>query len=281
MALSGAAILAFSFVGCRLTLITLPDLGQTAIALALLIPISFLLPIYWHEKGRMEMRDAALTIPWCLLFRSVLPCTVGIAGRLGRNRPLEDSSFVRLDQALRFQVWEVSAWASHHWLGHFINSTYSLLTPLLFAAFFLPALTGKVKNAQRFIVSNLVAFLIGMPLFSFFPAVGPWFGYHLAAASDPLVCQHNLEALRTPGPYTLMVYGVVCFPSFHVIWVIICADALWAFKFLRVPTFILAILIILSTITGGWHYLVDVLAGLLVGVAAVAAAHAICRPRAC
>lgn len=67
---------------------------------------------------------------------------------------------------------------------------------------------------------------------------------------------------------------MVWFPSFHVIWVLLSANSLWCFKSLRIPAAILSTLIILSTMTGGGHSFVDVLAGLLLAVAAIVASRA-------
>ena len=277
MLICSAVILVISFTGCWLTSTTIPDCASIAIGGLLLIPLILLVPLFWHEKGKMNLRDAALTIPWGLFFRFVLPCTVAIAGRLGMAVPLRDDLFVRLDQSLGFNVPAIAAYSAHHWFGNIISGTYALLTPLLCAAILVPALTGKVRNAQQFIVSNLFAFLIGMPLFGFLPAVGPWFGYHIAPTPDQLIVQQTVLNLRTPGPYSLQVYGGVCFPSFHVIWTILCANALWCFKFLRIPLAVLSTFIILSTMTAGWHYFVDVLAGLVLAVAIVLLSQALCR----
>lgn len=277
MAFATAAVLAISFAGCKLTLIRIPDLAATIIGTVLLIPIILLIPIYWHEKGKIDLRDAALTIPWCLIFRFALGYTIAIGGRLGMSIPLQDGFFARLDHAFGVYVPDITAWASHHWIGNFASSTYPLLFPMLWVAYLLPALTGKVKQAQLFITSNLMAFAVSVPLFCLFPAVGPWYGYHLAATPTQAACQQSLFLLRTPGPYTLNLFGVVCFPSFHVIWVLLSANSLWCFKPLRIPVVILSTLIILSTMTGGWHYFIDVLAGLLLAVAAIAASRALSR----
>ena len=277
MAFASAAVLAISFAGCRLTLIRIPDLAATAIGTVLLIPIILLIPIYWHEKGKIDLRDAALTIPWCLIFRFALGYTVAVAGRLGMNIPLQDELFVRLDHSLGIYVPGFMEWSSHHWFGNFVSSTYPVLFPMLMVAYFLPALTGKVRAAQQFITSNLIAFAVTVPLFGLFPAVGPWYGYHLPVTPVQAACQQSLFLLRAPGPYSLQLYGVVCFPSFHVIWVLLCANSLWCFKLLRIPVAILSTLIILSTMTGGWHYFVDVLSGLLVAAAAIAASRALSR----
>jgi membrane-associated phospholipid phosphatase len=193
------------------------------------------------------------------------------------NIRLQDEFFARLDHSLGIYVPGIMEWSSHHWFGNFVNRTYPLLFPMLLVSYFLPALTGKVRAAQQFITSNLIAFAVSVPLFGLFPAVGPWYGYHLPANPTMAACQLSLFHLRAPGPYSLQLYGVVCFPSFHVIWVLLCANSLWCFKPLRIPVAILSTLIILSTLTGGWHYFVDVLAGLLVAAAAIAASRALSR----
>jgi membrane-associated phospholipid phosphatase len=190
---------------------------------------------------------------------------------------LKDEYFAHMDQSLGVNVPSMMVWASQNWLGHLIDRSYSLLTPLLLASFFLPALTGKVKQARFFITANLMAFTIGMPLFALFPAVGPWYGYHLAATSSQATCQQDLFSLRAHGLYTFHSLGVVCFPSFHVIWAIFAVILLWYLKILRIPLVILSGMIILSTMTGGWHYFVDVLAGILVAGISIATSRTLDR----
>jgi membrane-associated phospholipid phosphatase len=73
------------------------------------------------------------------------------------------------------------------------------------------------------------------------------------------------------------IYGVVCFPSFHVIWAILCAAALWTYKPLRVPVALVYGLIILSTMTTGWHYFIDVVAGAVVALLSLKASFLLTR----
>jgi membrane-associated phospholipid phosphatase len=77
--------------------------------------------------------------------------------------------------------------------------------------------------------------------------------------------------------YTLPPDVLICFPSFHVIWAILFAQALWGFRYLRIPVALLAGLIIMSTLTTGWHYFVDVLAGILLASFAVLTAKMLNR----
>jgi membrane-associated phospholipid phosphatase len=263
MVYGSLAVLLVSYVGCRLTSIHTSVSGRV-IAIVVMVAMVAPLPVYWHEKGRTALREAALVLPWELLLAATLSFPVLIAARF--RMPLQDSLFGRLDQAMGASVPGIVAWANHHWLGTMINKSYPWLLPLLAVATFAPPLIGKVKHAREFLLANLVAFAIGIPLFALLPAVGPWSYYHLTPDPGQAFCGSQLLALRLPGPYTFheQAAGVVCFPSFHVIWAILCAAALWGFRPIRIPVALLSAMIIASTLTTGWHYFSDVLGGIAV-----------------
>ena len=142
---------------------------------------------------------------------------------------------------------------------------------------YLPALTGRVKTAQQFILANLIAFEIGQFLFALLPAIGPWYGYHFAPNPNFAQCQADLLALRQPGPYLHHPCGVVCFPSGHALGAIFSTYCLWGFKWLRGPVAIFAALLILSTMTLRWHYFFDVLGGGVVAFISLIAARRLTR----
>jgi hypothetical protein len=266
------AVLLISFVGCKLTSIHTDVSGYliaTFVAFAMFTP----LPIYWHEKGRTALRDSTLVIPWALLLAAILPFPVLIAARL--RMPLQDSFFGRIDQLLGVSVPGIMTWTAHHWFGAVINSSYPLLQPLLAVAALAPALAGKVKNAREFLLANLLAFAIGVPAFALLPAIGPWYYYHLSPNSAQAYCWSQLQLLRIPGNFVFQsqAVGVVCFPSFHVIWAILSAAALWGFRPIRIPVALLSAMIIASTLTTGWHYFSDVLGGIAVAAISIAIAR--------
>jgi len=270
MAYLCAAILCISFTGCRLTSVQI-TWGELMIALFVALAFVLPLPLYWYEKQRADMREAAMTIPWALVLAVILPSLVPLAARA--NMPLQDAHFARLDQLLGISVPGIMTWAAHHWLGSVINRSYPLLIPLLPIAIFAPALTGKWRDARAFVVANMAAFAIGLPLFALLPAVGPWYGFHLIAGPDQIHSQSELFLARVPGPYIFHPAGIVCFPSFHVIWAIFWARGLWGFKVLRIPVTVLSGVIILSTMTTGWHYFSDVFAGAIVAALSIALAE--------
>jgi membrane-associated phospholipid phosphatase len=272
MACGTLVLLILTVVGCRLTSIH-TDVSVYAISLFAALAMIAPLPIYWHERGRIGLRESTLVIPWELLMAAMLPFPVLIAARL--HLPLQDSIFGHIDQALGVSVPGIVRWADHHWLGSVIGSSYPLLQPLTAVAALAPALAGKVRHAREFLLANLVAFAIGVPAFGLLPAVGPWFYYHLPPNSAQAYCWSQLQLLRLPGDFVFRSQGVgvVCFPSFHVVWAILGAAALWGFRPLRVPVALLSATIIASTLTTGWHYFSDVLGGIVVAALSLAIAR--------
>ena len=86
---------------------------------------------------------------------------------------------------------------------------------------------------------------------------------------------HTLEQLRglRSGEQRTIGFrdaeGLIAFPSFHTIWAILLALAFRHRRRLFVVAVALNLVVILSTLTTGWHYLSDVLGGgLVVGLVA-------------
>jgi membrane-associated phospholipid phosphatase len=270
MAFACSACLLIALLACRLASIHIEGILNFAIGLAFASAVVFTIAVYWHEKGRANLRDAILTIPWSLFLAVTMPLLVLAAARL--DMPLQDERFTHLDQVFGVSVPGIMAWASHHWLGGIVNRTYTLLSPLIVISALVPALTGKVRNAQQFVLANLIAFVIGLPLFALLPAIGPWYGYSFAATSHQMDCQSSILLFRAPGHQISHLDAIICFPSFHVIWAIFCAAALWGFRPLRIPVAVFSGMIVVSTVTTGWHYFIDVAGGIAVACLSLAVA---------
>src|SRR5216683_5893193 len=270
MALAISTLLVISLAGCAITGIKLPDLGAWAIVFVVLSAMLLPLPAYWYEKDRADLLDSALTVLWALLIRMIIPILVQVGARL--RMPLQDSFFGRADEHLGVSVPAIMAWTAHHWLGSVLNRSYAWVVILLPLAVLLPVLAGKLKYAKEFLVANMISFAIGIPLFALLPAIGPWQYFHFPPSqAQSAFCELPLLAMRLPGAYVLgsQEAGVVCFPSFHVAWAIFFAAALWGFRWLRIPVALVSGMVILSTVTTGWHYFVDVLGGIALAVISI------------
>jgi len=264
-------ILTITVIGCQVIAVHVPDAENLFLPVGLMAVVACAMCLYLKERGWVRTADSVLTILWGVFFYVVLNFPVTIAARLGMGNALYDSSFLRLDGMLGVSVPAIASWFSRHGMEGLMSSVYSALIPLLWSAILLPTLTGRAWLAQRFMAANLVAFALGLPLFALFPAVGPWYGFHLVARPDEAACQALLELIRTPGIYTYhLPAGIICFPSFHVIWAILGAYALWGFRWMRVPVAMLATAIVVSTLATGVHYLVDVIGGIVLASISIA-----------
>ena len=200
MVYAGILLLVVSVVGCRLTSVNVPNAGFIATTLAFVSAAVLPFALYLQEKGKLYIRDAALVILWSIFLTFILNFPVVVAARLGLGIGLQDAHLAQWDKAIGVSVPGVSEWAKSHWLGLLANKSYFLLFPLMRIAILLPALCGKVKHAQQFLLANVLAFALGLPIFSVLPAVGPWYGYHLAARPDQAESQALLLLLRQPWP---------------------------------------------------------------------------------
>ena len=267
-----AACTAFAGV-CAVSAWLIPGSDWKVLAGAgvVLLPVSVLPALLWHDRREYEKRDAALILP-CLVLLSLLMLVLGALSGLARF-PLRDGLFMAADRALGFSVPAIVSWMSAHTaINDALNGSYDLLPYLLIVAIGFSVCAEK-KAAWTFLIANMIAEFVAFPLFVLLPAIGPWAGYGFAGNAAQKICEASVWSLRAGGHGQSA--GIVCFPSFHAIWAIFSAWALWRIKPLRIPACVLAFLIVLSTITTGWHYGVDVFAGILLAAISLECARTV------
>lgn len=278
MIYAGIGVVLIALLGCPVTSVRVSDFGTLALGFGAVLVVTIPVVLFLQEWKRLYLRDALLTILWAFFFRLMLGFPVTVAARLGMDIPLYDLQFKQWDSWIGLDVLRISEWASTHQIGILISQSYPLLFPFMQIAILLPILAGQLKCAQRFLLANLIAFAIGLPLFSLFPAIGPWCGSQIEPNLQQRAAEAMVVLIREPGIYLYRYpLGVICFPSFHVIWAMLCGQAFWGFRLLRIPATLFAVIIVLSTLTTGNHYFVDVIAGILVAVAAIMIANRISK----
>lgn len=163
----------------------------------------------------------------------------------------------------------------------FIGWSYNTFT---FQPFILiPALFlfNQDDNAWRLVIASSAMLLITAAIFPFFPALGAeqHFGAPSTMAGEPF----GLAIQQMKGGARLvthsMIAGLVSFPSDHAGGAVIYAWAAWRLPFARWVFLVVNMLMFVSAIPIGAHYLVDVLAGGLVGVSAIALSLGLMRWR--
>jgi hypothetical protein len=273
--------------GFALLLITPVMLKVCDLGLSLSFPVQMfrlfipaLLPaILYAQWARLyRLRDGFLLFVWMAVFGNVLVLPMYAAARV--HTPLQDGVLAAVDHAFGLDVPMFVTFAARHGsLAMILSMSYNMLIPLMLAASIIPLMAGKFQAAKEYIISSSVAILAAMPTFGLLPAVGPWkiYGFHASEAQQ--ATEATLIMLRGHTHYTINLAesGIICFPSFHVILAILCARALWSVRLLRPFAITLCVLMILSTLTTGWHYAVDVLGALAFATASIAVAKAYTR----
>lgn len=219
--------------------------------------------VLFHDRKKWRHRDSAWMLPWTLLIALLIVQAAPITATF--SFPLRDGLWRSLDQHLGIHVPGIMGLVRRHpSIEALLYRSYAFtLHPLVLCAIFLPALLGEREAAQRFVLSNAFSFVLALPLMIFLPAVGPWVGWGFPPDKLQTACEATIHALRH-GSLDIRdnFGGIVCLPSFHAFWAIVSAQALYPFRYLRYPALVVACLITISTVTTGWHYGVDVLAGI-------------------
>jgi hypothetical protein len=273
MAMVCLAVAAVSVYGTYATGITV-SLSQLVSRLALLAALLAGAAFYRWRREEKLLNLLMMTF-WAVLITNLHMFPMFVAAR--QRVELCDDRFAQFDAALGIQVPDVLAvMRQYPALASFLEASYGLLTLLITLAVMVPPLCGRMDRAKEFALGVTVSALISMPTFAALPAVGPWVHYQYSPSPEQDRCMKTLLELKSAEPFAMdLAYadGLICFPSFHAILAVLAAMALRSTPYLRWPAALLACLIVVSTVTTGWHYLIDVLGGLVVVAASLSVAH--------
>lgn len=194
--------------------------------------------------------------------------------------PLQDARFAAMDRALGFDWTGFLAWinarpllaqalsAAYHTSLAQVLGVIGLLTLLdrrrdLWDFMALFALTSVAVVVISALVPAAGATVFHAPdpalLTSFHPDAGRYHYAAFAAVRDGTLAHISLDRIE----------GLVQFPSFHTILAILVTHAVRNVRFLLWPMLVLNGAVIVSTLTEGGHYLVDVLAGAAIALLAI------------
>jgi membrane-associated phospholipid phosphatase len=230
--------------------------------LNLLIIILFLLIPYWRNK--------ALSSSLTFFFLSVFPLTgyaylYKLAGSLIHLLPSswKDDHLARIDRLIFGHSPNLTLISFYSpWFTELMMFAYVFYLPLVvILAFWLYKRKGAEK-LESYILSLGLAYVICFIVFILFPAASPRFFYSGNQPASGFLFWKLMKMVEAHGQYQ-----GGSFPSAHcaagsVMIVYAWQTGRWAF----ILIFPLIILFFISTIYGQYHYAVDVLAGIIVGV---------------
>ncbi len=221
-----------------------------------------------RARGYSRLGEISTLAIWALVAVTVLTALTMIAART--SAPLMDASFAQVDGAMHVSIATIVRQVAHlPALRKALVFSYNLLNLFALAALILPVMAGRVERSQRYLLSVIIALLITDAIFAVAPAIGPWVVYGFEPASTQAAAQVCLLELKS---HQVVVNckdcGIVCFPSFHAALAVLATVALWHFRKARPVLVVLCTAICISTVTTGWHYVIDVFGGLVVAATA-------------
>lgn len=231
---------------------------------------------WFYHLRKVENFVAALT---ALMFLTSYTACYSVMMYAGAaiGRPLIDDSLVRFDAACGIHLPHVIQWAeSHPGIERALQWSYNSLlwqTPLVIVVL---GFSGELKPLRQFILQFMVGTWICALFFFALPAAGPFAAYGFEMNATQARYLQHLQELRE-GARTVVTWrnaeGLITFPSFHTAWALLLAWAVRGRKWLLLPSVLLNGAVITATMTTGWHYFSDVLAGGAVGVVTIGLIH--------
>ena len=244
---------------------------DTALWACVAIVIATMLRRVGHERLSTGIETIALIIVMAVVLVGIQYPLAAVSG------PLVDAELVRADRAIGFD-WLTFARLFRDPVALAILK-WAYLSMSWQAAFVLAFLAwhGKTTRSWKFVTATFILFLAATLPFFMFPADGRFVLCGLRPADIPVVSNfcdyapilHQLRegTLRVIEPS--MAVGMVTFPSAHTAAGLLLTWAVWPYRWLRWPFAMLNAALAVGAIVVGSHYLVDIIAGLAIGVVSI------------
>lgn len=260
------------------------DLGISlagTVALGVFTPVLILVGLF-YSRVRIIPKFATCTfeMAYLLVFSAAAAVLSYIA--TGLSLPLIDEFLVQVDGFLGFEWLRYIAYVNERpLLGRLSTAVYmTTLTQIALTAAILP-LAGRPERSRELVLAIMIAGLATILISALWPAAGALGHYRpdeaLYQANRPLVdlaYKEEFFAMREGEIRILSLVamkGLIAFPSYHAVLAVLTVAVFrgipWAFW----PLAALNLAVLLSTPIDGGHHLIDMLAGVVVALAALAA----------
>jgi membrane-associated phospholipid phosphatase len=266
------ALAAVDMAGLRLMGMHLEAEGvlKLGVALLALFAIGF---VYTRWRPVERLADLAQTAAQLMAFFAA----VGVFSYLvsASAAPLADDALAAADRTIGFDWLAWFSWVHERRIVTLVlKAAYFSAMPQLALIPIYLALTGQAQRNVRLIWELMLSLAVIVPLSGLIPAASAWVHY---AVTDliPAVHMPDFTALRSGTLRQISLArmeGLITFPSFHTTLAVLFVAALRRHGLAFATGAIVNGLMLLSIPSEGGHYLVDVIAGAVVAVAAIGVA---------
>jgi membrane-associated phospholipid phosphatase len=232
--------------------------------------------IYYYFRREDRFVLCLATLAQTIAF--IASFTVLMYGLATFARPLCDAQLAAFDGWCGVNVAAVRQWTNDHAAVRWVmDAAYGTLLFQLPAIIIVLGLLGDRRSLETFVLPDIFAALLTAAVFVALPADGPFSFYGYDPSPDQAHYLEHFRGLRNGDLRSVTLQdaaGLVTFPSFHAAEALLMALAFRHRRGLFAAFGALNLLVALSTMTTGWHYFADVVAGLTVGGASFWAVHA-------
>lgn len=126
------------------------------------------------------------------------------------------------------------------------------------------------ERLRTYLYAVVYSSFFGSLFYYFFPSSGPAGVFESPHFLHVQRLTHlKYEQVHNFQPVTTLLGGLVAFPSFHVAWSVLVTYVAMSKKSLFAVLAVLNVMVITSTVLLGWHYLVDVPAGIFLAMVCI------------
>jgi len=183
---------------------------------------------------------------------------------IATDLPLVDAELSAADRALGFDWPAWFAWVHEHPTPHFVlRLVYASAIPQVEAIVLYLAFTGQAERNSELLWTLMLSLLVIVPISALLPAAGAWVHYDAMQLANAAQIR-DFMAMRGGTLRELdlsRLEGLINFPSFHTTLAVLFAYVMRRRPVLFTAAVLLNGVMIVSVLTEGGHYLVDVIAG--------------------
>jgi hypothetical protein len=246
-----------------------------------------LIGVYYRAADRNPLLASTLVSAGCFLMFSPVASAFTYQLLPVWRTPI-DPWLVSIDAMLGFHWPDAMALVANiPWLSQVMYIAYMSWLPQYPLLILVLGFTGRTHELHVFMLASVISSLVTIAVWALFPSFGTSVIYELGAAVEaqvrPLVGSgygNQLRRLATEGPRIISpkdALGLIAAPSFHTVMAVQLAYATRSLPKVWPWALALNLLVLPSTIIHGGHHLVDVIAGVAVGVLGIYAAQAFLR----
>lgn len=276
-AMAALTVASFALTGLTVDLRSNPSL---LLSISGILAFSFFYR-YWRPDPHLRaLTEVAAQFLLILIFGPLLTYAA-----VAVKFPYVDADLYAIDNALGFnrQAY-LKFFAARPWLSRIVEFAYFSMLPQLALVPVVIFFAKKFERVQRMTMAVAIALLITVLVSVFTPSLTAFVHVDMPEMANVpanlYTPEATMEALRAGTMRSValnQLEGLISFPSFHTAAALIFIWTLHTVRYVSWAGIPLNLALIVATPTVGAHYFIDVVGGIVVASAAIAASHMLCR----